>query len=145
MWGFGVDIDITHGIALTGSLLFLISFMPTPGAIGLGEGIFYLLFREYISRHLLGVIIFFWRFFHQFSQQARIPAVDIFPKMDRAVGRNPGRPVQQVHRDRFGQSDRLFPAIVHGGYDFITGPGRVVSQKVLGQLDRFLYADTSAA
>lgn len=66
MWGFNIELDMSTGIALTGSLLFLISFMPTPGASGIGEGIFYLLYKKYIPEHLLGVIIFLWRFFHQY-------------------------------------------------------------------------------
>ena len=65
IWGFGIEMQVSIGIALTGSLLFLIALMPTPGAIGLGEGIFFLLYKQYIPVHLLGVIIFLWRFFHQ--------------------------------------------------------------------------------
>jgi len=66
MWGLGIKIPLFLGIALTGSLLFLISFMPTPGASGIGEGIFYLLFKDFVPKHLLGVVIFLWRFFYQY-------------------------------------------------------------------------------
>ncbi len=61
MWGFNIELDIPTGIALTGSLIFFVSFMPTPGAIGIGEGIFYLFFKKYVPEHLLWVIIFLWR------------------------------------------------------------------------------------
>ncbi len=66
IWGFNIQLDILTGFAVTGSLLFLITFMPTPGSSGLGEGIFYLLYREYVPSHLIGVTIFLWRFFAQY-------------------------------------------------------------------------------
>lgn len=66
MWGFNIDIGIWRGIALTGSLLFLITFMPTPGSSGLGEGIFILLYKSYVPNYLIGVIIFLWRFFYNY-------------------------------------------------------------------------------
>lgn len=66
IWGFNIQIGLFTGIAVTGSLLFLITFMPTPGSSGLGEGIFYLLYRDYIPAHLIGVTIFLWRFFAQY-------------------------------------------------------------------------------
>ncbi|MBU1077793.1 MAG: flippase-like domain-containing protein [Spirochaetes bacterium] len=66
LWGFNIQLDILTGITITGSLLFLITFMPTPGSSGLGEGIFYLLYRDYVPSHLIGVAIFLWRFFAQY-------------------------------------------------------------------------------
>lgn len=66
MWGLNVHLALMRGIALTGTLLFLITFMPTPGSSGLGEGIFILLFKSYVPSYLIGVIIFLWRFFYNY-------------------------------------------------------------------------------
>ncbi len=66
VWGFGIHLEIKKGIAITSSLIFLVTFMPTPGGMGLGEGIFYLLYRNIIPLHLIGIIIFLWRFFTQY-------------------------------------------------------------------------------
>lgn len=64
--GFGIKIPLVSGVILTGALIFLITFMPTPGSSGLGEGIFYLLYNQFIPAHLIGICIFLWRFFTQY-------------------------------------------------------------------------------
>ncbi len=66
IWGFGVGIPLVEGIILTSALIFIITFMPTPGSSGLGEGIFYLLYNQFVPTHLIGVIIFLWRFFYHY-------------------------------------------------------------------------------
>ncbi|MBN1897249.1 MAG: flippase-like domain-containing protein [Spirochaetes bacterium] len=69
LWGFqdfGVAIPVDDGIILTAALIFIITFMPTPGSSGLGEGIFYLLYNQFIPAHLIGLCIFLWRFFTQY-------------------------------------------------------------------------------
>lgn len=63
--GFGIPIGLWEGIALTASLIFIITFLPTPGSSGLGEGVFFLLYKNYIPEYMIGVIILLWRiFFH---------------------------------------------------------------------------------
>ncbi len=66
IWGFGITLPIINGIVLTGALILIITFMPTPGSSGLGEGIFYLLYNGIIPIHLIGITIFLWRFFAQY-------------------------------------------------------------------------------
>ncbi len=66
IWGFGINLPLISGIILTSSLIFLITFMPTPGSSGLGEGIFYLLYNQFVPNHLIGICIFLWRFFTQY-------------------------------------------------------------------------------
>jgi uncharacterized protein (TIRG00374 family) len=66
IWGFGISINLKDGIILTAALIFLITFMPTPGSSGLGEGIFYILYNQFIPSHLIGLCIFLWRFLTQY-------------------------------------------------------------------------------
>ncbi|MDD5065555.1 MAG: lysylphosphatidylglycerol synthase transmembrane domain-containing protein [bacterium] len=66
IWGFNVSLDLWTGIALTASLIFIITFLPTPGSSGLGEGVFYLLYKDYLPPYLIGVVIFLWRFFFHY-------------------------------------------------------------------------------
>ncbi len=64
--GFGIHISIFRGIAITSSLIFLVTFLPTPGSSGLGEGVYYLLYKDYIPSHIIGILMFLWRFFAQY-------------------------------------------------------------------------------
>ena len=64
--GLGLDVAFLTGIVLASMLLFLITFMPTPGAIGLGEGIFLLLFSKTVPSYMLGIAIVLWRFFFHY-------------------------------------------------------------------------------
>lgn len=42
---------------------FLVMFMPTPGASGIAEGLFAVLFKSVCSKELLGIYAILWRFF----------------------------------------------------------------------------------
>ncbi|MBN1894016.1 flippase-like domain-containing protein [bacterium] len=64
--GLGVDIGFAEGYALSALLLFLISFMPTPGSSGLGEAVFVILFSGSVPKYLLGVTVLLWRIFYQY-------------------------------------------------------------------------------
>jgi len=64
--GLGVSVLYVEGFALSALLLFLISFVPTPGASGLGEAIFVVLFAGAVPRYMLGVTVLLWRIFYQY-------------------------------------------------------------------------------
>jgi len=64
--GLGIDIPMAHGIALSAILFFVISFMPTPGGIGFGEGIFVVLFANYVPMYIIGIAMLLWRIFYQY-------------------------------------------------------------------------------
>jgi len=66
IWGFNIKLGIIEGIILSSMLIFIITFMPTPGSSGLGEGVFYVMFNIFVPNHLIGVLIFLWRFFTQY-------------------------------------------------------------------------------
>ena len=60
-------IPLLAGFVLSTLLLFLLSFMPTPGASGLGEILFVVLFDQAVSNHVLGLGVIMWRFFFNYS------------------------------------------------------------------------------
>jgi uncharacterized protein (TIRG00374 family) len=62
----GVAIPLAEGFALSALLLFLITFMPTPGTAGLGEVIFVIIFAAAVPKYLLGIAVVLWRFFYQY-------------------------------------------------------------------------------
>jgi uncharacterized protein (TIRG00374 family) len=62
----GVAIPFAEGFALSALLLFLITFMPTPGTAGLGEVIFVVIFAASVPKYLLGIAVALWRFFYQY-------------------------------------------------------------------------------
>ena len=64
--GLGLQVPFVKGIVLAAMLLFLITFMPTPGAIGLGEALFILLFARTVPSYLLGIALVLWRFFYHY-------------------------------------------------------------------------------
>jgi glycosyltransferase 2 family protein len=64
--GLGVSMTPQQGIISGLLLLFCISYMPTPGSSGLGEGIFVLIYKGYIPLYLIGVVVILWRFFYQY-------------------------------------------------------------------------------
>ena len=66
--GLGIDVTFLTGLVLSSMLVFLILFMPTPGAIGLGEAVFLILFSKTVPSYLIGIAIVLWRcFFHYLS------------------------------------------------------------------------------
>jgi len=66
LFGLGISIPVGDALVLAAILLFLIMFMPTPGAIGFGEAFFLLLYARVIPTYLLGVALVLWRFFYHY-------------------------------------------------------------------------------
>ena len=66
LYGLGIVIPFGDALVLAAILLFLIMFMPTPGAIGFGEAFFLLLYARVIPSYLLGVALVLWRFFYHY-------------------------------------------------------------------------------
>ncbi len=64
--GLGIEVTFVTGLVLASMLIFLLTFMPTPGAIGLGEAVFFLLFSKTIPTYLIGIAIVLWRFFFHY-------------------------------------------------------------------------------
>jgi uncharacterized protein (TIRG00374 family) len=64
--GLGQSVPFLTGIVLASMLLFLITFMPTPGALGFGEAIFILLFAGTVPSYMLGIALILWRFFFHY-------------------------------------------------------------------------------
>ncbi len=66
LFGLGIEIPFGDALVLAAILLFLIMFMPTPGAVGFGEAFFLLLYARVIPTYLLGVALVLWRFFYHY-------------------------------------------------------------------------------
>lgn len=64
--GLGVNIPYMHAIALGALLIFIISFMPTPGSAGLGEALFVLVFSGAAPSYVLGIAVILWRLFYNY-------------------------------------------------------------------------------
>ncbi len=64
--GLGVDLPFATGVTIGALLLFLLPFLPTPGAAGLGEALFILLFAGLVPYYVLGVAVLLWRFFYNY-------------------------------------------------------------------------------
>ena len=64
--GLGINVTFLTGLVLASMLIFLLAFMPTPGAIGLGEAVFFLLFSRTIPTYMIGIAIVLWRFFFHY-------------------------------------------------------------------------------
>ena len=64
--GLGVDLRYIDAVALGALLIFVISFMPTPGNAGLGEALFVLVFSGSAPSYVLGIAVILWRFFYNY-------------------------------------------------------------------------------
>lgn len=64
--GLGVDLPFATGIAIGALLLFLLPILPTPGAAGLGDALFIVLFAGLVPYYLLGIAVVLWRFFYNY-------------------------------------------------------------------------------
>jgi uncharacterized protein (TIRG00374 family) len=62
----GISFTLIHGFASCALLFFLIGFMPTPGASGIGDVIFLIIFANSLPKCLLGIAVILWRTFYQF-------------------------------------------------------------------------------
>jgi glycosyltransferase 2 family protein len=63
---FMPTLPVLDGYVLSALLLFLLSFMPTPGASGLGELLFVILFGKTVPTHILGIAVVMWRVFFNY-------------------------------------------------------------------------------
>ena len=66
--GLGISITYARGFASCALLIFLFSFMPTPGGSGLGDILFVIIFSggSTVPRNLLGIAVVLWRTFYQY-------------------------------------------------------------------------------
>lgn len=64
--GMGYDVSFLHIITLQVVVVFLMYFAPTPGASGVAEGGYSLLFRQIVSKNDVFPLIFYWRFFTKY-------------------------------------------------------------------------------
>lgn len=61
--GLGIDISFIKAAFFQLVVVIFTFFSPTPGATGVAEGGFALLFSPFVAKHLLGVFTIIWRFF----------------------------------------------------------------------------------
>jgi len=68
MKALGISITFATGFAGCALLIFLFSFMPTPGASGLGDILFVIIFTGtgLIPKYLIGIVVLLWRTFYQY-------------------------------------------------------------------------------
>ena len=64
--GMGYDVSFIHVITLQVVVVFLMYFAPTPGASGVAEGGYSLLFRQIVSKTDVFPLIIYWRFFTKY-------------------------------------------------------------------------------
>lgn len=62
----GISLSLGQGLVLCSIFELLLAFMPTPGAAGLGEVVYVLLFSTICPTNLLGVALLVWRFFYHY-------------------------------------------------------------------------------
>jgi glycosyltransferase 2 family protein len=62
---FNIVLDPLQGFASCALLIFLITFIPTPGASGIGDILFVLIFKNTVPSHLIGITVLLWRIFYQ--------------------------------------------------------------------------------
>ncbi|MFW5689698.1 MAG: lysylphosphatidylglycerol synthase transmembrane domain-containing protein [Spirochaetota bacterium] len=68
--GLGYSMSFIDGMAM-GALFYLtLSYIPTPGSSGVGEGVFVAIFAGLIPRHALGIAVLLWRFFYSYVGSA---------------------------------------------------------------------------
>lgn len=71
MWlvfrSLGHDLPPTDGLAYSALFYLTLSYMPTPGSSGLGEGVFVALFAGVVPRHALGLAVVLWRTFYSYA------------------------------------------------------------------------------
>lgn len=60
--GLGYEVSFLHVITLQVVVVFLMYFAPTPGASGVAEGGYSLLFRQIVTKNDVFPLIFYWRF-----------------------------------------------------------------------------------
>lgn len=63
----GYEMPLGDGLAMAALFYMTLSYMPTPGSSGLGEGIFVALFAGLVPRHAIGVAVVLWRVFYSYA------------------------------------------------------------------------------
>lgn len=66
--GLSIDTDYTELMVSQWMVYSSMTAMPTPGAAGGAEAVFYLVYKNYIPKELIGVLIFAWRFFTEYMR-----------------------------------------------------------------------------
>jgi len=61
--GLGIEVSFLEAAFFQMVVVMFTFFSPTPGAAGISEGGFALLFSSLVAKHLLGVFTILWRFF----------------------------------------------------------------------------------
>ncbi|NCD33249.1 MAG: flippase-like domain-containing protein [Spartobacteria bacterium] len=64
--GLGLPISFQEGIVLCSVFELLLAFLPTPGAAGLGEFVFVILFSQVVPSYMIGLPLVVWRFFYNY-------------------------------------------------------------------------------
>lgn len=64
--GMGYDVSFLYIITLQVVIVFLMYFAPTPGASGVAEGGYSLLFRQFVNKNDVFPLIIYWRFFTKY-------------------------------------------------------------------------------
>ncbi|MGM0421018.1 MAG: lysylphosphatidylglycerol synthase transmembrane domain-containing protein [Bacillota bacterium] len=64
--GMGYDASFGYVITLQIVVVFLMYFAPTPGASGVAEGGYSLLFTQFVARKDIFPLLFYWRFFTKY-------------------------------------------------------------------------------
>lgn len=62
LWGLGYPVPFLGTLGLSNLVTFVMYFAPTPGAAGVAEGLFGLLFASYVARPDLLLLVLGWRF-----------------------------------------------------------------------------------
>lgn len=64
--GMGYEIAFSHILTLQILVVFIMYFAPTPGAAGIAEGGYSLLFARFVDKRDLFPLLFYWRFFSKY-------------------------------------------------------------------------------
>lgn len=64
--GLGYDIAFSRILSLQIMVVFIMYFAPTPGAAGIAEGGYSLLFARFVAQKDLFPLLFYWRFFSKY-------------------------------------------------------------------------------
>lgn len=64
--GLGYNIMFIHILSLQILVVFIMYFAPTPGAAGIAEGGYSLLFARFVDKSDLFPLLFYWRFFSKY-------------------------------------------------------------------------------
>ena len=66
IWGLGLPVRFGEAVVVQGMFMFLLYFVPTPGASGVAEGGGAAIFKLLVPWNLAGVMAIAWRFFTEY-------------------------------------------------------------------------------